>query len=52
MAKYNVIRGMVTDTLSPNRPIENLTEFITREIGKVPLAHDGVPYQNEQNDPS
>ena len=52
MAKYNVIRGMVTDNLSPNRPIENLTEFITREIGKVPLAHDGVPYQNEQNDPS
>ena len=48
MAKYNIIRGMVTDNLQPMTPIENVTEFIAKEIAKAPLAHDGVPYQSDQ----
>lgn len=45
MAKYNIVRGMVTDQLQPNTPIENVTEFIAKEISKAPLAHDGVPFE-------
>ncbi|MBR3406665.1 MAG: zeta toxin family protein [Bacteroidales bacterium] len=48
MAKYNIVRGMVTDNLQPQTPIENVTEFIAKEIAKAPLAHDGVPYQSDQ----
>ena len=48
MAKYNLVRSMVTDVMQPQTPIENVTEFIAKEIAKVPLAHDGVPYQNDQ----
>ena len=48
MAKYNIVRRMVTDNLQPQNTIENVTEFIAREIAKAPLAHDGVPYQNDQ----
>lgn len=48
MAKYNIVRGMVTDNLQPQNTIENVTEFIAKEIAKAPLAHDGVPYQNDQ----
>ena len=48
MAKYNIVRRMVTDNLQPQNTIENVTEFIAKEIAKAPLAHDGVPYQNDQ----
>lgn len=47
MERYNIIRGMVTDRIDPQTPIEDVTEFITKEISRAPLAHDGVPYQND-----
>jgi len=48
MEKYNTIRSLVTDQLAPLTPLESVTDFIAKEISKVPLAHDGVPYQNDQ----
>ena len=54
MEKYNVIRCMATEDIAQLPPVENVAEFISKEIAKAPLAHDGVPYQNDQqpNDPS
>ena len=48
MEKYNTIRSLVTDQMAPLTPLESVTDFIAKEISKVPLAHDGVPYQNDQ----
>ena len=47
MERYQRVRSEVTDQIEPQRPIENVTEFIVKEIAKAPLAHDGVPYQND-----
>ncbi len=46
MERYNTIRSMVTDKFEPLTPLEDVAEFIAKEIAKVPLAHDGVPYQD------
>ena len=46
MARYNTIRSLVTDKFEPLTPLEDVAEFIAKEIAKVPLAHDGVPYQD------
>ena len=43
--RYNIVRGMVTDKIEPQTPIENVTEFIAKEISRAPLAHDGVPFE-------
>ena len=48
MQRYNKVRSQVTDYLEPLTPLENVTESIAKEIAKAPLAHDGVPYQNNQ----
>lgn len=48
MEKYNKVRSMVSDNIQPIPPQTNIAEFISKEIAKVPLAHDGVPYQNDQ----
>ena len=48
MEKYNTVRSMVSDNIQPIPPQTNIAEFISKEIAKVPLAHDGVPYQNDQ----
>ena len=45
MAKYNIVRSLVTDQLQSPTTIENVTEFIAKEIAKAPLAHDGVPFE-------
>lgn len=45
MQRYNHIRSLVTEQLAAPTPIENVTEFIAKEIAKVPLAHDGVPFE-------
>ena len=45
MQRYNHIRSLVTEQLADPTPIENVTEFIAKEIAKVPLAHDGVPFE-------
>ena len=52
MEKYNKIRSLVSDPIQPVRPIENIAEEIVKELGKAPLAHDGVPFaaQNPEND--
>ena len=52
MEKYNKIRSLVSDPIQPVRPIENRAEEIVKELGKAPLAHDGVPFaaQNPEND--
>ena len=51
MDKYNKIRSLVMDTEQPVRPIEHITEEIVKELGKAPLAHDGVPFApNTDND--
>ena len=47
MERYNRVRELVTDQIEPVTPIENVTEFIAKEIAKAPVAHDGVPYQND-----
>ncbi len=46
MERYNTIRSLVTDKFEPLTPLEDVAEFIAKEIAKVPLAHDGVPYQD------
>ena len=48
MDRYNKVRGLVTDHIEPQRPIESVTESIVKEISRAPLAHDGVPYQNDK----
>ena len=45
MERYNTVRSLVTDYVAPSTPIENVTEFIAKEIAKAPLAHDGVPFE-------
>lgn len=45
MATYTRIRNLVTDIEDIPTPIENVTEFIAKEIAKAPLAHDGVPFE-------
>jgi len=45
MQRYYIVRGMVTDKIEPQTPIENVTEFIAKEISRAPLAHDGVPFE-------
>ena len=46
MERYNTTRSLVTDKFEPLTPLEDVAEFIAKEIAKVPLAHDGVPYQD------
>ena len=46
MERYNTIRSLVTDKFEPLTPLEDVADFIAKEIAKVPLAHDGVPYQD------
>ncbi|MCR4844738.1 MAG: zeta toxin family protein [Bacteroidales bacterium] len=48
MEKYNTVRSMLTDVVQPITSPENIAEFVSKEIAKVPLAHDGVPYQSDQ----
>jgi len=47
MERYNFVRSLVTDDIEPLTPIRDVAEFIGKEIAKVHLAHDGVPYQND-----
>lgn len=47
MEKYNKIRALVSEQTEDNTPIREVTEHIAKEIAKAPLAHDGVPYQND-----
>ena len=47
MQKYTRIRALVTDTEDRPTPIESVTEQIVKEMAKAPQAHDGVPYQKE-----
>jgi hypothetical protein len=48
MEKYNLVRSMVSDNIQPLPVTDNIAEFISKESAKAPLAHDGVPYQNDQ----
>lgn len=48
MKKYNEVRSMVSDNIQPLPVTDNIAEFISKESAKAPLAHDGVPYQNDQ----
>lgn len=48
MGRYLTVRSMVTGELTPDTPIENVTEQIVKELAKAPVAHDGVPYQNDK----
>ena len=55
--RYNRVRSLVTDYIEPQKPIENITESIVKEMGRAPLAHDGVPFEGalprtEENDKS
>ena len=43
--RYNRIRSLVTDYIEPQKPIENVTESIIKEMVRAPLAHDGVPFE-------
>lgn len=43
--RYNLIRGLVTDYIEPQKPIENVAESIIKEMARAPLAHDGVPFE-------
>ena len=45
MDRYNKVRSLVTDYIEPQKPIENVTESIVKELARVPLAHDGVPFE-------
>ena len=47
MEKYNKIRALVSDETEDSTPIREVAENIAKEIAKAPLAHDGVPYQND-----
>ena len=48
MDKYKIVRGLVEDLPEPMRSTDNLADFIMKEMAKAPLAHDGVPYQEEK----
>ena len=48
MDRYNTVRSLVTDYIAPQTPLEDVADFIAKEMAKAPLAHDGVPYQNDQ----
>ena len=49
MEKYKIVRSLVEDVPEPMGSAENAAEFIMKEIAKAPpLAHDGVPYQEEK----
>ena len=48
MERYNLVRSLVTDFDEPRPPLENVTESIAREMARIPLAHDGVPYINDK----
>ncbi len=55
--RYNRVRSLLTDYIEPQKPIENITESIIKEMGRAPLAHDGVPFEGalprtEENDKS
>ena len=50
MEVYIRIRGQVTDLVDIPTPIENVTEFIVKEMAKAPLAHDGVPFSPASSD--
>lgn len=52
MDKYKKIRSLLSSSIHPVRSIETITEEIVKELGKVPLAHDGVPFtaQTQEND--
>ena len=43
--RYNRVRSLLTDYIEPQKPIENITESIVKEMGRAPLAHDGVPFE-------
>lgn len=43
--RYNLVRGLVTDYIEPQKPIENVAESIIKEMARAPLAHDGVPFE-------
>ena len=47
MERYNRVRAQVNSQIEPLRPVQDVAEYIAREISKAPLAHDGVPYQND-----
>ena len=49
MEKFKTVRALVTDLPEPVRSAETLAMEMVREMAKVaPLAHDGVPYQEEK----
>ncbi|MBO4633809.1 MAG: zeta toxin family protein [Bacteroidales bacterium] len=49
MEKYKTVRALVEEVPEePMRSTENVAEFIVKELAKAPLAHDGVPYQEEK----
>ncbi len=53
--RYNRVRSLLTDYIEPQKPIENITESIIKEMARAPLAHDGVPFEgakprSEEND--
>lgn len=49
MEKYKTVRSLVEEVPEePMRSTENVAEFIVKELAKAPLAHDGVPYQEEK----
>jgi len=48
MKIYAQIRSLVTDLEAVPTPIEEVTDLISREIAKAPIAHDGVPYLKEE----
>ena len=45
MERYHTIRSLVTDVDEPSTPIENVAEYIVKELAKAPVAHDGVPFE-------
>ena len=48
MERYETVKSLVTDESYSLTPIKDVAEYIAKEIAKVPLAHDGVPYQEEK----
>ncbi len=43
--RYLQVRELVTDYVEPLTPVQDITESIVKEIGRVPNAHDGVPFE-------
>ena len=48
MERYNLVKSLVTDHAESPNTIKDVTEYIAKEIAKAPVAHDGVPYQEEK----